>query len=120
MKQIFPIAIALMLVGGEMKAETKSYAEYVAVKCSGFTQHYAASGFKWNKGFPSYKDRNFAGVMFYLLGYLTYAGKNIVAESHHVNNPNRQAVNPIAWIGSWCRDHPSDSVSDAADAYIAK
>jgi hypothetical protein len=58
--------------------------------------------------------------MSYLLGYLTYAAKQVVAESQHVNQFEREAVNPIAWRGCWYRDHSSDNITDAADAYIEK
>ena len=119
MKKLILIAIALMLVGGEA-ASAKTYTEYLPTKCHDFTEIYAGSGFKWNKGSPSWRDTQFGSRLNFILGYLTYAAKHAVAEGHHVNNPTKQVVNPVAWVGSWCRDNPSELVSDALDAYIAK
>jgi hypothetical protein len=120
MTRLILIATVFMLASGPVPASGKTYGEYLAMTCGQFTQLYAGSGFAWNDGYPRWEDDNFANAMYYVLGYLTYAANNVVSEGHHVNNPRRQSVNPIAWIGSWCRNHPSDLLTKSVDAYIEK
>ena len=114
------IIAALVILTVSSPALGKTYNNYMLTDCSDFTELYAKSGLTWKNGqYPSWSDTQFGYRLSYIFGYLTYAGKNVLPSEHPINNPLNMN-DSIAWIGSWCRDHPSEDLTDAVDALIAK
>ena len=116
------IIAALVVLTVSSPAVGKTYAHHLPTKCSDFTELYARSGLTWtgkNGQFANWKDSQFGYRIIFIFGYLTYAGKNVLPSGHHINKA-RSGQSAIAWIGSWCRDHPSKDLTKAIDAFIAK
>ena len=107
-KLILAIPLAGLLIAGAASAEAKTYNDFLATDCSHFTELYAKSGLTWKDDtYPSWRSDQFGHRLSFIWGYLTYASKHVVAEGEFVNR-FKKPRNIIAWIGSWCRDHPND------------
>jgi hypothetical protein len=118
-KLILAIPLVGLLIAGAASAEAKTYNDFANTPCSDFTEFYAKSGLRWEGIYPSWRNDQFGLRLGYIWGYLTYASKHVVAEGEFIKR-FKSPRNIIAWIGSWCRNHPDDNLSDAMDALIDK
>ena len=114
MTRLILIATVFMLVSGNA-SYGKTYTDFLSTSCSDFTHFYARSGLEWrttkSNAFPSWKSKQFGYRLNYIFGYMTYATKHVLPPNGILGKGMR-IDQIISWIGSWCRDHPSDPVTE--------
>ena len=118
--RLFLVVMVLGVLLVPEKSWAKTYTSFIDIECSHYSIVFGKTEVTEEKpGFPSFRGEAMIWVWAYMAGYLTYAAKHPLPESHHVNGPV-YAKSIISWVGSWCRDFPSKPLSAALDAYIEK
>tara|TARA_B100000315_G_C14507521_1_gene555359 strand:- start:961 stop:1323 length:363 start_codon:yes stop_codon:yes gene_type:complete len=115
MKQIILIAIALMLVGGEVGAKD-AYNNYVSIDnytCSEVLSSHAQmkitkDGFKGNE--PVWF------LLGYTAGYTTAINSQIKGRANFFSGMKHTDI--VNWVASWCRSNPSQKLSHALEILI--
>lgn len=106
------LLLAALLVGAMSPAwglDGDSYTTVDDIDCSKFLDEYAKGGIGKDSDGVTQGYGPFKAIAAWIAGYMTSVNRHVAGKTHYFRDFREEVI----WIASWCRDNPSESLSEA-------